>query len=495
MMAQRGKMPETLVVFNGINGSTGNYLIPPMTLRELSAYIQKENLATKNPLSVLSLKKERDEAGRLGVQDDVDPLSLAQAGWGVIFPAQLDSATLKALKTALHPLLNLRKRQAGERYYEYEGSDGYQPDDTILEWLPRHGMGPGEEGNPAVVPYYLLLVGSPEMIPFSFQYQLDVNYAVGRLYFEPLNGESFTETLPRYALYGQSVASTEDDKPFLRRRITLFGVANDDDQSTQSSHRSLIVPLANELSQKYGDWDMKVIAKEEATKSQLIHLLGYKEAPSLLFTASHGVGFELGDPKQLRHQGALLCHDWPGPVVWSLERKGIPEHFYLSADDVSDTARLLGTIIFHFSCYGAGTPRFSDSSHIIPPTNKEVIPKDIVAYLPQRLLSHPNGSALAVIGHVDQVYGYSFRWEQAGKQTGAFRDTMSRLMRGERVGWATEPLNRRYAALSTSLSSILQQIRFGRIADDENLAGIWTANNDARNYVILGDPAVKLPLE
>lgn len=34
------------------------------------------------------------------------------------------------------------------------------------------------------------------------------------------------------------------------------------------------------------------------------------------------MGFELGDSRQLRYQGALLCQDWLGPVVWNLEKIG-----------------------------------------------------------------------------------------------------------------------------------------------------------------------------
>ena len=71
-----------------------------------------------------------------------------------------------------------------------------------------------------------------------------------------------------------------------------------------------------------------------------------------------------------------------------------------------------------------------------------------------------------------------------------FQNALGRILLGQPVAHAMKDFNERYAALSTSLSDLLERIGFsGLVVPDTELARLWTERNDAQNYVVLGDPA------
>ncbi len=462
--------------FNGINGDTGEYDIPPMTGEELFGFIQGESRPEN--LNELRYRYRQAAAKHLGVKEGIDPTKLEEAGWGIIFAHDADPA----LREALSELIDLRREQTGEKFRIYEGAGGYRRGrDTKGKFLARHGAGPGP-ADPDKVPYYLLIVGSPKAIPYRFQSQLDVQYAVGRLHFD---------TLQEYANYAASVKAAETGAVKLSRDVAFFGVANEGDQATQLSADQLVRPLGEKLKAFAEGWNINTFMAEQAKKAQLMQLLGGDQTPALLFSASHGMSFELGSPRQVAHQGAILCQDWPGPRAWT---GPIAQDHYLAGDDLSSDANLLGQIAFLFACYGAGTPLNDEFSKQAFRDRSAIAPYPFLANLPTKMVGHPRGGALAVIGHVERAWGYSFMWPGAGAQTTVFESTLQRLLKGHPVGSAIEYFNARYAELATVLSDELEEIDFGKQVDPYELSGLWTANNDARGYAIIGDPAVRLPV-
>jgi len=477
-------MASDLLFFNGVNATRGEYAREPTSAEALADKIAG---ASPDPARLDPDKEAREDlrrraallkAGAFEVKEGVNKGDLAEAGWGLVVPAAAD---YRPVLEALGELRSWRQRRAGARYREL----AYQPGETKAAFLRRNGAATSGPVDPDRLPYYLLIVGSPEEIPFRFQYQLDVQYAVGRLHFD---------TLEEYASYGRSVVAAERGEARLPRRAVFFGVQNPDDVATNRAAADLVAPLAAAVGADErageGGWQVEMVGGPAASKERLAALLGGADTPALLFTASHGVEFDQIDPRQRPHQGGILCSDWPGPRAWS--GRALPPKFYLSGDDIGADARLLGTVAFHFACFGAGTPRLDDFPHERG-AQAAIAPHAFVAGLPRRLLGHPKGGALAVIGHVERAWTYSFSDVHGGRQIETFRSALGGLVyAGVPVGAALEYFNNRYAELATVLTGDLEEMKWGARPDPYELTAKWTEHNDARSYVVLGDPAARL---
>jgi hypothetical protein len=466
--------------FNGINAETGEYDFPSMDGKRLTELLytkEKEEGAPEN-LSELRAKAQQKQTASFGVVEGIEPDKLDQAGWGIIFAHDADPQ----IKEALSPLIQWREKTTKGLFQVYDDQRGHRPNESKSNFLKRVGKkGPGPV-DPKKVPYYLLIVGDPNRIPYRFQSQLDVQYAVGRIHFE---------TIDEYANYAHSVVKAESGEVKLPRTASFFGVANQRDKATELSSKYLVDPLYKKFKGEHKDWNFSAFMKDEATKGQLGTLLGGDQAPAFLFSASHGMGFSNGSREQFPHQGALLCQDWPGPGQW---RGAIPRDFYYSGEDLTEDSNLLGMIAFFFACYGGGTPQLDEFAKQAFKERAQIAPRNFLAQLPTKMLSRPRGGALAVAGHVERAWGYSFVWPGAGAQTEVFESTIKSLLSGKPIGLALEYFNERYAELSTVLVDEIEKIEFDEPYDPYEVAGMWTANNDARGYALLGDPAVRLPV-
>lgn len=461
---------------NGINGATGEYLFPSETPRKIADIARSTNIDRSH----LNDLKDRNRVLREQAMMPaawVDPTNLANAGWGVIFAESYPDYALEALKSedGLGQLLNHRQQQATERVPSYYRECLYSSGQSKKDFLKAHKAPLSGAVDPdRGMPYYLLIVGDPATIPYEFQYQLDVQYAVGRIFFE---------TLEEYAFYAQSVLRSEKGQVERPRQVNFWGVRNRSDKATRLSSDKLVKPLSEWLiSGKAEGWECPTLLAEEATKENLHKQFNQGVAPAVLFTASHGVGYPNGDPLQKDFQGALICQEWS-----PFSGKPNPETQLFSAADIQEDADFQGLIAFHFACYGLGTPKFNDFNQ--RDGVKQLTTTPFVARLPQKLLSHPKGGALAVIGHVDRAFSDSFQTAKI-QQLSVFQSVLKSLIDRRPVGYAMEFFDQQYAELASDCNL---GIRNDELKDRE-IAALWTGSTNARNYAIFGDPAVKVAI-
>ncbi len=121
---------DELVYANGIDATTGGYLLPAMTMAEIAAAACDEPDDAER-LGALTKVTNALTSDHLGLPFDVDPLDISQAGWGLVFSADEDPE----VKAALAPLLARRTEQVNDaahlKVLEYKTGESRQ------RWLAR----------------------------------------------------------------------------------------------------------------------------------------------------------------------------------------------------------------------------------------------------------------------------------------------------------------------------------------------------------------------
>ena len=143
------------IVVNGINGATGNYDFPPMTLAAFAQTLKATRATPPAHVTQRGRQLRRRSFAR-GLPFGTAPDDLRQAGWGVVFHRDERSE----VRNALAPLIARRRTVVGDAARVKELA--YHPGEDATSWLRRHGVS-WNNVEPTQIPYYLLWVGSPEL--------------------------------------------------------------------------------------------------------------------------------------------------------------------------------------------------------------------------------------------------------------------------------------------------------------------------------------------
>ena len=112
------------------------------------------------------LRLDAQQQGHYGPDARLNRTDLAQVGWALVVAEDEDPQVLQALQ----PLIDHRTLQT-----PYAKVLRYRPGQRYNTWLAANGVAPGTS-MPHLVPYYLLIVGSPDRIPFSFSNPLKIDW-------------------------------------------------------------------------------------------------------------------------------------------------------------------------------------------------------------------------------------------------------------------------------------------------------------------------------
>jgi hypothetical protein len=408
-----------------------------------------------------------------------DQGSLSSQRWALVAPAGVEGDRLLACAA---PLRRKREEEQGAeaRVYRVDPAmDGVAAE----QWMRSNFRASATRERE--LPRYLCLLGDLDQVSLDLQQALAAEAFVGRIAFRREDD---------YLAYVGKVLRWESAPSPAPSGRALFFAAGDD-------RGALVQPAlaACREAAEMGDFDAREVASIDGGAERLLEAAA-APGPGVLFTLGHGAGAPRGgwpSPEQRRaHQGAL----------------GLGGQERLTAERIQSRPFLRGGLWFCFACYGAGTSSRSayrpwlqvlERSGLLAPGMEAVLPRaegpPFVAALPQAALANPDGP-LAFIGHADLAWSFSYQDLGGQSHAGRFAGVIMDLMRGRRAGLAHHGLMRFAGEVSTALRILEEEdaaaLSAGRPSRTTPLRRgcLWMTWQDLRAFVLLGDPAVRLPL-
>lgn len=456
-----------------------------------------------------------DEASPVDVHqpahlDDISAAAsdLAFQRWALVVP---EGSQGQRLVTAVQELVTRRTEDQRRDVLIIRVPPGMDRDRAV-EWKDRvfpelHGRRQRDK------PRYLCILGDVDQVSLATQQVLAVDGFPGRVVCPDEQG---------YEAYASKIVTGERSPSRYEQARSLFYTVHDGTAATASGYRGLIQPCY-ELCKSDRETDRRAFPAHDVIErgtrhgpdpDELLDLVS-GDHPSVLLSVSHGMGpprARSWTPEQARQrQGAMQFGD-AGALL---------------PRDVATSAFLPGGMWLYFACFGAGTPSRSAYHHWLRMLDGQgmdglaplcsvlsglATDGGFTSGVAQAALANPRGPA-TILGHMDLAWSYAYQdlprdrasgRANAGRgrnRAGDFAELIAALIRGERAGVMILALQRLLAAVGDRLNGHYdRQKRQGSAADGDTpaerlaLGNLWMRRQDLHGYVLLGDPAARLPL-
>jgi len=427
-----------------------------------------------------------------------DPNDLREQRWGLIVPEGEAGERLEALVQRL--VDQRRGEQGGHEVKVYRVPARMDPADAA-RWHREVYL---DESVPeSELPFYQLILGDLDQVPLAIQQVQMIDGVVGRLAFPDDRG---------YEAYVDKLLRWERAPAAIPKARSLFFTAHDGTGATTLGYEALVAPglAIARKDRALGAYPAREIVElgDPGRRPAADDLLAAVAAadPSVLLSVSHGEGAPRAGwaslDAQHRLQGAM-----------SLGTGGV-----IAGHDLAARPFLPGGLWFMLACYGAGTPDTSAYGPWLEGLRRlgqyggridavlRGLPRQgerpFIAALPQAVLANPDGP-IAFVGHIDLAWSYSF--QELDSTTGPknrqrrFTSLLHYALRRDRVGVALRELTSCAIAADTELLGMYgqQAARQGAAMDAAQMARLghlWMLRQDLLGYVLLGDPAARLPI-